>query len=429
MINKNPEKRFIYCSPYLKELDRIIQSTGSKRFHAPEYQIEDIETQSKTRSTKLESFNVLLRSKVDIASTHCTFLNANEATKSLLRDSHYTLLIDEALEVVQPFDAISSVADCERQKIDADDIKNLLNCGYIQISEETGQVRWIGDHWAQFSELEKLSKRGGVYCAKNSMLMYVFHPEVFSFFTDVYVFTYGFVGTPMRAYFDKYEIPYEVLSVKKTGKEYQLTEYCIEAEYAFREYVKSLITIYTGKHIYPKTTLCKSWTEKADEKKLNILRSSMEDFFRRIAHARCKDAMWSCVESCMKKLQPKGYGRIRGLTKQENKLPDKSREKLRESLRCFVPCNARASNDFKSRRALAYCLNLYPPVDMESFFTSTGKRVSFSRDQFAIQSLIQWIFRSCIRDGKPIDLFLPSQRMQKLLASWLDGEDLLKKAA
>ena len=139
--------------------------------------------------------------------------------------------------------------------------------------------------------------------------------------------------------------------------------------------------------------------------------------------------MWSCVESCMKKLQPKGYVRIRGLTKQENKLPDKSREKLRESLRCFVPCNARASNDFKSRRALAYCLNLYPPVDLESFFTSTGKRVSFSRDQFAIQSLIQWIFRSCIRDGKPIDLFLPSQRMQKLLASWLDGEDLLKKAA
>ena len=428
-INQSPDKRFIYCSPFLSELKRIIGSTGSNRFHEPEFQIEDSKTHYKTHSTKLESFHALLRAHADIASTHSNFLNANEETMALLKDAHYTLFLDEVLDVVQRFDAISSVANCERQKTDEEDLVNLLNCGYIQIPPESGQVQWTGNQWAQFSELERLSNKGKVYCAKNSMLLNVFPPEIFSLFEEVYVFTYCFFGTPLRAYFDKYDIPYEVVSVERVDEEYRLTDYNAEAEYAFRQTVKSLISIYTGKTKYNNTALSRSWMEKASEKALKRLSAGAEYFFHTIARAKCKDAMWTCFAPFRKKLQPKGYVWTRWFNEAERGLKEAEKEKINKKRSCFVPCNARASNDYRDRRALAYMLNLYPPAELEAFFTCIGKRVSFSRDEYALQSLIQWIFRSRIRDGKPIDLFLPSIRMQKLLIGWMDGVDLLKQAA
>ena len=39
---------------------------------------------------------------------------------------------------------------------------------------------------------------------------------------------------------------------------------------------------------------------------------------------------------------------------------------------------------------------------------------------FALQEMLQWIWRSAIRDGKPIDLYIPSERMRSLLVEWLD---------
>ena len=59
---------------------------------------------------------------------------------------------------------------------------------------------------------------------------------------------------------------------------------------------------------------------------------------------------------------------------------------------------------------------------VKTFIESRGVKVN--QDQYALSALVQWIFRSAIRDGKPITLYIPSERMRGLLVDWLNPKPL-----
>ena len=50
------------------------------------------------------------------------------------------------------------------------------------------------------------------------------------------------------------------------------------------------------------------------------------------------------------------------------------------------------------------------------------KEIQKFDDAFAVSTLLQVIFRSAIREKKPVDLYLPSSRMRDLLTSWLNSD-------
>jgi len=66
---------------------------------------------------------------------------------------------------------------------------------------------------------------------------------------------------------------------------------------------------------------------------------------------------------------------------------------------------------------LMYMLNYYMLPDYEQYFKARGYDLNL--EQISLSVLIQWIWRSAIRDGKPINLFLPSSRMRRILCKWL----------
>ena len=45
--------------------------------------------------------------------------------------------------------------------------------------------------------------------------------------------------------------------------------------------------------------------------------------------------------------------------------------------------------------------------------------VSVDNDAFALAEMLQWIWRSAIRDDKSINIYIPSERMRNLLIGWL----------
>lgn len=47
-------------------------------------------------------------------------------------------------------------------------------------------------------------------------------------------------------------------------------------------------------------------------------------------------------------------------------------------------------------------------------------RIEFDDDLFSLSALLQWIWRSRIRDGEPINIFIPSERMRNLLITWIE---------
>ena len=49
-----------------------------------------------------------------------------------------------------------------------------------------------------------------------------------------------------------------------------------------------------------------------------------------------------------------------------------------------------------------------------------NQNVEVNQELLAISDMLQWIFRSAIRDGKEINVYIPSPRMRELLNKWFD---------
>ena len=77
--------------------------------------------------------------------------------------------------------------------------------------------------------------------------------------------------------------------------------------------------------------------------------------------------------------------------------------------------NMRATNDYKYKTHLMYIYNRYMKPDLKMLF-----KTELNEDIYALSDLVQWVFRSAIRDNKPINLYLPSERMRNLI----EGSDL-----
>ena len=57
-------------------------------------------------------------------------------------------------------------------------------------------------------------------------------------------------------------------------------------------------------------------------------------------------------------------------------------------------------------------------VGQKLFYQNNG--VDVYEDDYALSIMVQWIWRSAIRDGKKIWLYVPSKRMRDLLTNWIE---------
>ena len=56
-------------------------------------------------------------------------------------------------------------------------------------------------------------------------------------------------------------------------------------------------------------------------------------------------------------------------------------------------------------------------VGEKIFYKSAG--IEVDEDAYALSTMIQWIWRSAIRDGHEIYIYVPSKRMRELLLDWV----------
>ena len=66
---------------------------------------------------------------------------------------------------------------------------------------------------------------------------------------------------------------------------------------------------------------------------------------------------------------------------------------------------------------MAYLINFFMQPDIKQFVDHY--HIRFDEDLFSLSTLLQWIWRSQIRDGKPIQIYIPSERMRNLLKQWI----------
>lgn len=83
-------------------------------------------------------------------------------------------------------------------------------------------------------------------------------------------------------------------------------------------------------------------------------------------------------------------------------------------------------NVYSDRHYLAYCVNNFLRPWESRYYKERG--VEVDNDSYGLSFLIQWVFRSAIRNGEEIWVYIPSARMRSLFTQWLDnladGNDL-----
>ena len=392
-MNENEDRKFIYITPFLNEVKRVKNECTNRYFYEP-----NVKGGS---GSKFVHFKRLIAEGKNIVSTHALFSYVTEETIQNLKENNYTLILDEVFNVVQEINIKKS------------DRTLLINNNMIEIMED-GKVNWTDmEYDGTLNDYRMQIENGDVYLLDNSFLIWTFPIKVFSVFKEIYILTYLFNGQLQRYYYDMYNISYEYKSVISTTrsilkngetnefKTYKLTNYNPTQNL---NSLKKLINIcdnsklnVIGNKKGKGNPLSKSWYISQNKKKLDgfdILKKNMTNYFQNICRGKSCDNAWTTFKEFRSKLSGNRYSKG------------------------FIPCNARATNEYKHKKNLAYCINVFSNPKLIKFFISKG--VTIDEDAYALAELVQWIFRSSIRNNEPINLYVPSERMRTLLINWLN---------
>jgi hypothetical protein len=309
------------------------------------------------------------------------------------------------------------------------DVARMLRAGDITVDLITKRVDWIGaeDDNTKYEDVRILAQTGTLYCNRGTLFVWTFPPEIFKAFDHVFIMTYLFEGQPQRFYFDMFQIEYEKKAVRRNDDGiYRLVEYDPSKEP--RKALYDLINVYEGKRneLGTNVTLSSTNSEKLakNEDFIKKANSNLRNFFESDCGARRDDVMYSAKKQLLERLSPSGY-KEPNVTKQEREeFYKEERNKYKQiPPKVKLPVNARATNRYSHKWALAYFYNIYMNVNVKSFFQDNGIKIDEEIEGiYTVGALLQWIFRSRIRNGEPIELYLPSSRMRNLLKQWANYE-------
>lgn len=388
MMNSNPNKKYLYVTPYLDECQRIIDACPDLNFKEP------LAWHGLSKLRQLES---LLGAGENIVSTHALFAYYRAETLALIRDGGYTLVLDEVMNVI------------ELEKLQGEDIKMMFDCGLADMADDGMHVRWLDDNYSgkAFRDVMTKAQVGNLIYYNNTLLFWTLPVASFTAFAEVYVLTYMFKAQMQCYYYEIHNIDVEYIGVDQIDGVHRFVDHPVVPEYA-----KSLIDKIhilddmklnsvgaTKNHDNPVTdpALSSGWykrrppsykgpnAETVSKNIYNVLRNRW----------RCKagDTIWTVYKAQSEYVKKRGYASG------------------------YVPCSMRATNEYRDRHYLVYGVNVYFNPVLYNYFFEQGATID--QNGYALSEMVQWIWRSAIRCGEDIWIYVPSIRMRTLLKNWL----------
>ncbi len=393
------EQNFLYITPLLDECHRIAGTTydvddilkrplitteddtsvhyeyeqdaplRNRRFKHPSYK----------GGNKAESLQYLLKNRENVVSTHQLFMNL---TPTMLDDAKdYVLVIDETIQV---YDVYSEYT--------AKELEALFRLGWIKIDDDQVTLRFqrenFGDNGGdptgtKYENLATMCDLGQLLYVDQKLIVWELSIDTLKAFKEVWIATYMFEGSQMSAYLKSYGVDYELIRFGNKPSQ-----------------IKHLVNISDNKHINTigdKNTALSSSQFRTNKKALcEQLTKNLDNYFRNHAKGKKGDRLWTSFKE--------GSSAIAGTRYKDE----------------WLAFNTKATNEYKDRFNLAYLLNLYPnPMVVKA---SAMKGYPVKEEIFALSEMVQWIWRSAIREGNEINIYVPSSRMRTLLQRWLNDE-------
>lgn len=366
-------KRFLYITPYLDEVERICERCD---FDQP-----DSDHISKSSQLKMH-----LRAGHNIAATHSLFYLMDTDAIELVQRLHYSLIIDESIQVV------------ERLNVTDKDFELIV--GQLASVADNGAIHWKDDTYTgRFYDYKEMADTGSLF-RLDSALMNILNPELLRSFDEVFMLTYLFDGQYQKAYLDYFDFAYKVIGIKQDKVGFYFSN---EPDAPPSLDYKKLIHIADDKRLNAigngAYALSKAWYDRRGyhSEDIKALRNGMKKFFQSQENGSSETRMWTCYKGDVRKLVDARTGRFR---------------------KNFIQTGARATNQYRGRTDVAYLVNRFVDPNIMKLFRTKG--VGINADTFALSEMLQWIWRSAIRDDKPINLYIPSRRMRELLIGWIN---------
>ena len=385
-MNEHPEKKYIYITPYVDEATRIAKACPKLRF------LEPSRKKKETGFSKSKDTAAMIANGRNIASTHQCFLYYTHDMLEQIRDGEYTLMIDENVNVLE-----------ESKDISLGDIELLMRGGHI--TKDNGcyrltDMKYTGRSLRQPIRLLQSRDLIEESCIGKSLFFWTLPEDLLTAFKDVIVMTYLFDGTDMYYYFNMRGLEYEKIGVRFDETGYHFCEGPSVITDSMRE-LKNKIHICDKKSANAIgeewNALSMNWLSKSiDDENIVRLRMNLSNWFNNDhRNIPAKKRLWATIDD--------SHGKLRSAGVWNNNLP----------------FNYRATNNYADRIILAYPVNVFVNVGKKNYFNRNG--LEFHEDQYALSMMIQWIWRSAIRNGEDIWIYIPSRRMRELLQGWLDS--------
>ena len=374
-INEAPKDvRFLYITPYLSEVDRIITSCPDKKFTTPYPE----------KGRKLQGLKTLLNKGRNIVSTHSLFQKFDQQLIDICRANNYILILDEVADVIEKYD------------ISKDDMNTLME-KYVTL-DSSGFLKWReeerGYTGKKFTNEKRLCDLNCLACYGENIMMWLFPVEVFNAFSDIFILTYMFKSQLQCYYYKYYNLEFHNLYVTE---DYHFTQEHQLISYNFQNLIHIVDNPRMNKIGDLPFDLSKAWYQRNEgNTPMSQLKNHLINFFRHQRKAKTGDCLWTTFKDYRKCITSKGFGRA------------------------FIPINTRASNEYRERTSVAYLVNRFLDPNIKNFFITNNIQVD--EDGYALSEMLQFIWRSAIREGKEIWIYVPSKRMRDLLKNWITSE-------
>ena len=391
MINNfTSDEKYLVIVPYLSEIQRVIKDSKPIKFLEPEAEV----------GTKTESLHELLLTGENIATTHSLYPNLVQmADMGLLND--YNIIIDEVPDVAN---TVLSKSKYSIQEF-------YIDGGYIVVDSD-GLVypteKWRNNQHevsdTLTDKIRTLAESGCLYLVNGSLFLWALPKRLLTAGKSMTILSYKTNGSLLSAYLKKLSVPYELIHDPIVEEQFRATA----AELIT---VKDITAISKLKLTHSGQTHGKghkSYYSKVSNALKNLRAREIRD-------VPVENILITCLKECW------ASGEKTGVFAKGSKIANAN----------WIANTTRGTNKYSHCSHLIYLYDQHINPAIAKWMKCDTRAFN---DAYALTELIQWVWRSRVRKGEPITLYLPSPRMRNLFIGWLNGwydveSNLMPKAA
>jgi len=399
MIQSEPDNFYFVVLPYLDEVGRYKEECN--KFLTGGNQLIEPSSETTIKSVDLE--NILRMCKGSVVTTHSMFESLTDKhidtiRKLPMKRGEKVLVLDETIDLVKPV----SSSRLSHRALQAD-----VDNEYIVVNETTGKVQWnsLKDFDSQgayphHEYLRNLCDTGMLYFLDSRYVVMEVTMNFLECFDRVIVMTYRWSSSIMANYLRINAVSWEKLPLK------------YDRVMEVYRYIAEHLVI-------------------SDDYSIDEVRLSKSGFendlplAKRLLNKQIKQAM-SDYEIGIEETLYTTFKSVGGedMVKWFNTLtigqPSEMDSRGRRKPKAFLAHNTLGTNKYRHCKLMVYGLSKHLQPGISSFFSKHGS--SIDSEAWALSSMLQWLFRGCIRDhdsGEVMVAVILCPRMRRLAQGWL----------